>query len=129
MCLSLSDVPDMGSGTTKLQIRQTQPAIVVKTASNAEAGSEFLIDAFEPGRDIHAVADHRIAHALRRTDIADDYGVAVDADAQVERPQLLFHPARIKGLHAPLDAQCGDTGVPSMVVEQCRRSPERHHAV
>jgi hypothetical protein len=29
----LSDVPDMGSGTTKLQIRQTQPAIVVKTAS------------------------------------------------------------------------------------------------
>ena len=33
MCLSLSDVPDMGSGTTKLQIRKTQPAIVVKTAS------------------------------------------------------------------------------------------------
>src|SRR4051794_22964050 len=33
MQLSLSEVPDMGSGTARVQIRQTQPTIVVKTAS------------------------------------------------------------------------------------------------
>src|SRR4051812_27547660 len=33
MGLSLSDVPDVGSRTARLQIRRTQPTIVVKTAS------------------------------------------------------------------------------------------------
>jgi hypothetical protein len=33
MLLSLSDVPDMGSRTTRLQIKPTQSTVVVKTAS------------------------------------------------------------------------------------------------
>ena len=33
MLLSLSRIPDMGSRTVRLQIRQSQPKVVVKTAS------------------------------------------------------------------------------------------------
>jgi len=35
--LSLSDVPDIGSGTVRVQIRRTQSEVVVKTASKQTA--------------------------------------------------------------------------------------------
>src|SRR6188472_477772 len=37
MRLSLSDVPDIGSGTVRVQIRRTQSEVVVKTASKEVA--------------------------------------------------------------------------------------------
>src|SRR6478672_3389991 len=42
MGLSLSDVPDIGSGTVRVQIRRTQSEVVVKTASKELFGPDKL---------------------------------------------------------------------------------------
>ena len=64
-----------------------------------------------------------------RADIADQHGVAMDADAHAQRLGALGLPARVQHLHAALDAQRRHAGAPGMVLEQRRRAPEGHDAV
>src|SRR5712671_773646 len=90
--------------------------------ADADAGAEFLVYSLEPGGDVDAVANHGVAHPLLGAEIADQHRVAVNADPDVQRLQFLLIPAIVHHLHAVLDAQGGDAGVPRMVLEQRRRA-------
>jgi len=43
---------------------KTLAGFLEDAVANAEAGAVFFVDAFEPRGDVHAVADHSIAHPL-----------------------------------------------------------------
>src|SRR6266566_1913171 len=97
--------------------------------ADADASAEFLVYSLEAGGDVDTVANHGVAHPLLGAEVADQHRVAVNADPDVQRLQFLLIPAIVQQVHAALDAQGGDTGVPGMVFEQDRRPREGHHAV
>src|SRR5207245_9145857 len=50
----------------------------------------LLVQPLDAGRQIHAVAENRVLHPLRRTDIPDDGIADVNTDADGERLQPLI---------------------------------------
>ena len=47
---------------------------------------EFLVEGFQPGREVHGIADHGVFLAARRADIAGDHFAEMNADADLQRP-------------------------------------------
>src|SRR3954469_14403007 len=118
MQLSLSEVPDMGNGTARVQIRQTQPTIVVKTASKErlqhndkqdeiELYYELLSSGHSVGEILNAVGPIRrksehVNTATAEHPQSESDGVATDAmleAALVDEAQV--HAPCTPGLSAP----------------------------
>src|SRR5712672_1146851 len=53
---------------------------LVDAVADADGGAKHLVDAFEPGGDVHAVSQCRIAQSGRRSDVADENVGAIEPD-------------------------------------------------
>ena len=94
-----------------------------------------LAGAFETGREVHGVSDHRVAAGLLRADIADHDFAGRDADSDVDLRQAAPHAYEIGQLGLEFRQggelfQRGGTGEAGLVLGGGeRRAPERHDRV
>src|SRR6266481_3192735 len=73
---------------------------VVDTVADANCRLEDFIDAFQSGRNVHAITHHRVAQALGGADIAHDDIGAMQANAHAHLRTTIPSPLKVQ----PTDA-------------------------
>ena len=86
----------------------------------------MLARAFEPGGEVHAVADDRVVHALPAADVPGDHGVGVEADSHVEHRVAAPAPLDVP-LTEALDHGDGGSQRPILVVVAWHGQAEHGH--
>jgi hypothetical protein len=102
---------------------------LVDSLADEDRGPILLVQPFEACCQIHAIAQYRVIHALRRTHISH-YGIAeMDAKANTERPQPLGFELSIERVARRLGRKGGATGALDMIELQMGGVPKYHHRV
>src|SRR6516165_2027650 len=94
-----------------------------------DRGPVLLVQSVKASCQIHAVAEHRIIHALRRTHIAHDRLAEMNAEANGERRQSLGVELIVERLARRLGRKGGATGPLDMIGLGMGSVPEHHHRV
>src|SRR6266478_1620409 len=102
---------------------------VVDTVADANCRLEDFIDAFQSGRNVHAITHHRVAQALGGADIAHDDIGAMQANAHAHLRTTIPSPLKVQPTDAMGSPQCADTGTIDLIGHFDRRAPECHHRI
>ena len=97
--------------------------------TDQNTGAEIFIGTFQTRGDVHAVTNHGVVHAPRRTDIARHYVAGINADAHLETGLAGGGLARVElgqcALHADCDLDC----IVSILRRREGRTEHRHEGV
>ena len=105
------------------------PQSLGQSLADKDAGAVVLGRTLKARGEVHAVADHRVLHALGRADVADDDPTHRDTDTDVDGHQPLFSATGVELIELDEHALCGQHRAVGIVLRLKRGAEQCHDGV